>query len=185
MKIKFNQSKFKLAVVSAVVIGSAGLSTAGYAVPATTGSTLAIGSSIATSCTVSATAISFAAYVPGEASPAVDANGSITADCTLGGAVTIKLSQGASGNPGAMSTDSDPIRQMNGSVANNKLKYQLYTDEAGGTVWGNTDATDVGFDAVAGNGGVNVKTVYGRIFGGQTNLAAGTYTDSVAILLTY
>ena len=183
MKIKFNQSKFKLAVVSAVVIGSAGLSTAGYA--ATTGAALAIGSSIATSCTVSTTAISFAAYVPGSSSSDVDANGSITADCTLGGAVTIKIGQGAVGNPGAGSTDGVPIRQMNGSVAGNKLLYQLYSDSPGGTVWGNTDDTDVGFNAVAGNGGVNVKTVYGRIPGGQTNLAAGTYSDSVAILLTY
>ena len=187
MKIKFNQSKFKLAVVSAVVIGSAGLSTAGYA--ATTGAALAIGSSIATSCTVSTTAISFAAYVPGSSSSDVDANGSITADCTLGGAVTIKIGQGAVGNPGAGSSDGVPIRQMNGSVAGNKLKYQLYSNSpagsGGGTVWGNTDDTDVEFNAVAGSGGVNVKTVYGRIPGGQTNLAAGTYSDTVAILLTY
>ena len=183
MKIKFNQSKFKLAIMSAVVVGSAGLSTAGYAT--NTGAVLGISTSIATSCTVTTTAVEFDAYTPGSGSSDVDKNGSIIADCTLGGAVTIKLGQGTTGNPGAGSSDGAPVRRMNGSVAGNKLSYQLYYDSVGGTVWGNTDATDYGFNAIAGNGGVNVVTVFGRIPGGQTNLAAGTYSDSVAVILTY
>ena len=40
MKTKLNQSKLKLAIVSAMLVGSAGFSTAGYA--ATNGDTMAV-----------------------------------------------------------------------------------------------------------------------------------------------
>jgi len=181
MKNELNQSNFKLAIISAVVAGSAGLSTAGYAGTDVT-STLSVGSSIATSCTVTTTAIAFGVYLPDADS---NANGTITANCTLASAVTIKLGQGATGNPGTGSDDATPIRRMQGSIAGNFLGYTLSSVSAGGTVWGNTDETDVGFNAIAGNTGSNIKTVYGQIPAGQTGKAAGTYTDAIAVVLTY
>ena len=44
MKTKLNQSKLKLAIVSAMLVGSAGLSTAGYAATAT--GTMAVSTSV-------------------------------------------------------------------------------------------------------------------------------------------
>ena len=181
MKNELNQSNFKLAIISAVVAGSAGLSTAGYAGTDVT-STLSVGSSIATSCTVTTTAIAFGIYLPGADS---NANGTVTANCTLASAVTIKLGQGASGNPGTGSTDAAPVRRMQGSIAGNFLGYTLSSVSPGGTVWGKTDDTDVGFNAVAGEDASNVKTVYGQIPAGQNGKAAGTYTDTIAVVLTY
>ena len=50
MKTKFNQSKLKLAIVSAIMACSAGLSASSYA--ATTTATMTVTSSVATACTM-------------------------------------------------------------------------------------------------------------------------------------
>ncbi len=60
MKPKFNQSKIKLAVVSAIVAGSMGLSATSYA--ATTTATMTVSTTVANSCSISVGAMDFGAY---------------------------------------------------------------------------------------------------------------------------
>ena len=81
--------------------------------------------------------MTFASYDPTAAADN-DATATITSTCTAGGAAVITMSQGGRAQVG--STDADPLRAMfNGSEgAPEDLLYQLYSDSAGGTVWGNT-----------------------------------------------
>jgi spore coat protein U-like protein len=62
------------------------------------------------------------------------------------------------------------------------VTYSLYSDSGHATVWGNT----VGTNTVAGtgNGASQSYTVYGRV-PAQTTPAAGTYTDTVTVTVTY
>ena len=57
MKNKLNQSKLKLAIVSAFALGSASLSTAGYA--ATAFDNMIVSADVEMSCTVNAGALDF------------------------------------------------------------------------------------------------------------------------------
>ena len=176
MKTKFNQSKLKLAIVSAIMACSAGLSASSYA--ATTTATMTVSSSVATACTMTTGDLTFGAYDPSTAAD-VDSTATITSTCTLGGGAVITLSQG--GNPDTGSTDGVPLRQMADGA--NRLKYHLYGDTDRAGVFGNTTGTGL---AVTGSGGAETTTVYGRIV--QTENATtppGTYSDSVLVTLTY
>ena len=178
MKTKLNQSKLKLAIVSAMLVGSAGVSATSYAGTAT--GTMAVSTSVLMSCTISAGAMTFASYDP-TATVDNDATATITSTCTAGGAAIITMSQGSRAQGG--STDAAPLRAMfNGSEgAPEDLLYQLYSDSAGGTVWGNTDATG---KSITADGTAQTFTVYGRIPKDQT-VTAGSFTDSVAVTLSY
>ena len=180
MKTKFNQSKIKLAIVSAIVAGSMGLSATSSAATAT--GTMAVSTSVLMSCTISAGAMTFASYDP-TASVDNDATATITSTCTTGGAAVITMGQGSRAQSG--SSDAAPERAMwNGSEgegASEELLYQVYSDSAGGTVWGNTDATG---KSITADGTAQAFTAYGRIPKNQT-VSSGTFTDSVAVTLTY
>ena len=175
MKTKFNQSKLKLAIVSAIMACSAGLSASSYA--ATTTATMTVSSSVATACTMTTGDLTFGTYDPTGAN--VDGTATITSTCTLGGGAVITLDQG--GNAFTGSTDDVPLRQM--ADGDNRLKYHLYatTDFAG--AFGNTAGTG---KSVTGTGVAATTTVYGRIKGTEnTGTPAGTYADGVLVTLTY
>ena len=178
MKTKFNQSnrrKLKLAIVSAIIAaGAAGLGATSYA--ATASDNMAVSTTVAMSCTISAGALTFSAYDPTSASNS-DATATIQSSCTSGGSVVITMGQG--GNADASSTDSVPVRRMNGSGGN--LGYAVYTDTDRMAVWGNTTGTG---NAYTASGGLDNIIVYGRIPGSQA-VGAGSFSDSVAVTLTY
>ena len=175
MKTKFNQSKLKLAIVSAIMACSAGLSASSYA--ATTTATMTVSSSVATACTMTTGDLTFGTYDPTGAN--VDGTATITSTCTLGGGAVITLSQG--GNADTGSTDGVPLRQMADGA--NRLKYHLYGDTDRAGVFGNTAGTG---QAVAGTGVAATTTVYGRIVQTEnTTTPPGTYSDSVLVTLTY
>jgi spore coat protein U-like protein len=179
MKTKFNQRKIKLAIASAIIAaGAAGLSATSYAATAT--GTMAVSTSVLMSCTISAGAMTFSSYDP-TASADNDATATITSTCTSGGAAVITMSQGGHAQSG--SSDAAPARAMwNGSEGESEeLLYQVYSDSAGGTVWGNTDATG---KSITADGTAQAFTAYGRIPKNQT-VSSGTFTDSVAVTLTY
>ena len=81
------------------------------------------------------------------------------------------------------STDAAPLRAMfNGSEGTpEELGYQLYSDSAGGTVWGNTALTG---KAINADGTEQAFTAYGRIPKNQA-VSSGSFTDSVLVTLTY
>ena len=176
MKTKLNQSKLKLAIVSAMLVGSAGFSTAGYAVA--TQSIHAGYDAVLMSCTVDAPTLDFLTYDP---TVGTDTNGTstITSACTGGGSATITMNGGSAEVFG--STVAVPLRQMTHSADSTKLNYQLYKENARTTVWGNDEASGVSFTAVAGN---NTETVYGSITAGQT-ASFGSFHDFVQVTLTY
>ena len=178
MKTKFNQSKIKLAIVSAIVAGSMGLSATSSAATAT--GTMAVSTSVLMSCTISAGAMTFASYDP-TASADNDATATITSTCTTGGAAVITMSEGGRAQVG--STAAIPLRAMfNGDEgAPEALLYHLYRDSAGGTVWGNTAETG---KAITADGTAQAFTAHGRIPKNQT-VGAGSFSDSVTVTLTY
>ncbi|MDC1329329.1 spore coat U domain-containing protein [Pseudomonadales bacterium] len=176
MKMKLNQSKLKLALVSAIVAGSMGLSATSYAATAT--GTMAVSTSVLMSCTISAAAMTFASYDP-TASADNDATATITSTCTTGGAAVITMGQGNASQSG--STDASPLRAMYNSDDDEELLYQVYSDSAGGTVWGNTAGTG---KAITADGTAQAFTAHGRIPKNQT-VASGNFNDSVAVTLTY
>ena len=174
MKNKLNQSKLKLAIVSAMLVGTAGLSATSYAATAT--DNMAVSTEVTLSCTMSAGEMQFATYDPSSGNPGI-ATVTITSDCTAGGAAIITLGQGAS--PATTSTDAVPIRRLIGAGGN--LNYDLYSDSTRTTIFGNTTDTGKAFTAASGS---NITTVFGRIIEEQ-EVGAGTFADSVAVTLTY
>jgi spore coat protein U-like protein len=62
-----------------------------------------------------------------------------------------------------------------------ELLYHVYSDSAGGTVWGNTAGSGKTINA---DGTAQVFTAYGRIPKNQT-VSAGSFSDTVQVTLTY
>ena len=178
MKTKLNQSKLKLAIVSAMLLGTAGITVPAYA--ATDTATMAVSTAVSMSCTIAAGAMTFASYDP-TATVDNDANASITSTCTAGGAAVITMNQGGRAQSG--SSDAIPLRAMwNGSEGTPEdLLYHVYSDSAGGTVWGNTAGSG---KSIAADGTAQVFTAYGRIPKNQT-VSSGSFSDSVLVTLTY
>jgi spore coat protein U-like protein len=125
---------------------------------------------------VSATAMSFGTY--NAASPsATTANATITVSCVDAARelpnFTVALSTGGSGTY-------SPRRLSSGA---NTLSYNIYTTAGFTSVWGNGTGGSV---IVSDNGAVNSVsfTAYGRVPAGQY-VAAGSYTDTITVTVTY
>ena len=179
MKTKLNQNKLKLAIVSAMLVGSAGFSTAIFAGTAT--DSMVVTTDVGISCTITVADLTFTSYDPTYGVDN-DSTGSVTSTCTMGGAVVLTLGQGSSAESG--STDAVPIRRMvgaTGAASGTYLNYGLYQEGGRTTVFGNTSGTGGSFTAT---GGADVTTVYGRIPKEQA-AAVGSFADSVSVTLTY
>ena len=177
MKSKFNQSNIKLGIVSAIVVGSAGISTASYAT--SIDDNMTVQTTVVTACSVTAPTLLFANYSGTE----ITATADISSTCTNGGSVLITLDEGA--NPGLGSIEAtDPERQMwrgSGATSDDFMSYSLFTDSDKGTEWGTGASNDV---PVTGTGSAVSTTVTGVIPAGETS-KAGTYQDTVKVILTY
>ena len=176
MKTKLNQSKLKLAIVSAMLVGSAGFSAAGYAVATQTDS-MRVQTTVLMSCTVDAPTLDFSTYDPTQGADTLGTS-VITSACTGGGSATITMNGGSAVVTG--STDAVPLRQMT-HADTTKLNYQLYKENARTTIWGNDADSGKAFTAVAGD---NTETVYGSITAGQA-ASFGAFNDFVVVTLTY
>jgi spore coat protein U-like protein len=142
----------------------------------------------AASCTVTATSVAFGVYAsPGGVQ--TDSSGTVTVTCTPDFILlacktpyTVSLSQG-----GAASYA--PRKLASGA---NTLNYNLYTNAARSTVWGDGSG---GSSTVVGTvstsilsllclSGSNNHTVYSRIPAAQS-VAAGAYADTITVTVTY
>ena len=177
MKTKFNQSNIKLAIVSAIVVGSAGISTASYAT--TLDGNMTVQTTVQTACTVTAPTLLFADYTGVEISATAD----IKSTCTNGGLVVITLDAGSTPAFGSDAATA-PLRTMwrgTGTSAADYMAYTIYTDSGKTTQWAAGALNDVHIDGT----GIEVTTpVTGVIPAGET-VKAGTYTDTVKVTLTY
>ncbi len=136
--------------------------------------TMEVSATVVNACAVSATNLIFGIYDPTSASPA-DAASAITVTCTPGTTYTVGLNAGTTA--GATVT----TRQMASGA--NRLGYALYTNVARTTNWGNTPGVDTPAAATALITPA-VLPVYGRI-SAQQAVAAGSYTDTVTITVSY
>ncbi|MBU8898797.1 SCPU domain-containing protein [Corallococcus sp. H22C18031201] len=121
--------------------------------------------------------LSFGTYSPASAVP-LDTVGSVGYRCDLLqlSVVHIDLSSGNSGSYAA--------RQMQGP-STNKLSYNLYMDATHLTVWGDGSSGTSRYGPVLPILGADVSLpVYGRIPELQ-NVAAGAYSDTVVVTLTF
>ncbi|CAN5417619.1 N/A [soil metagenome] len=132
-------------------------------------------------CTVSSTATAFGYYDP--VSPtANDTTGSVSVSCQA--AVALAVSYQISLSAGTYGTYAQ--RQLGASTQ--RLGYQLYTNTARSSIWGDgTAGTSVVSDGyLLSILGVVSKDyqVYGRM-PAQQNVAPGTYNDVITVLLSY
>lgn len=156
-----------VALLGSVSAASAGTSTSNLAVSATVSST----------CSISAGSLAFGAYDP-VAGTQVDGTATVSVNCTKGAAAKITLGQGSHAAVG--STDIVPVRRM--SDGTNHLSYALFSDASRTTLWANTAATGVNYNAASS--ATQQITVYGRISSAQ-DIPAGSYADTVVATITF
>lgn len=101
----------------------------------------------------------------------VDAQTNIGVQCTSGTDYDVSLDNGL-----------NTSRRMRQGATSNYINYQLYTNSTRSTIWP-TAAGAAPYPNIA-TGTAQTITVYGRI-PVQTTPPAGTYTDTVAITVTY
>ena len=106
---------------------------------------------------------------------ALTANGTLGVQCTNTTPYNIGLSAGA--GTGATVTN----RSMTAGTGST-IGYSLYRDTAFTQVWGDVVASNT--MAATGSGAVQSYTVYGRV-PAQTTPAAGNYSDTVQVTVTY
>jgi spore coat protein U-like protein len=122
-------------------------------------------------CSVTATALDFGTV--GLLLASTPGTSTIGVQCSSGSAYNIGLDQGLNG--ATITT-----RKM--ALGANLIGYQLYSNAARTTVWGNTVGTNT--VAGSGNGSVQNLTVFGSV-PAQATPSAGTYTDTIIVTVTY
>jgi spore coat protein U-like protein len=167
----------RAALKSAVVIGLLAAAAAAYA--ATKTATFQVTANVTNNCFIdSASTLAFGAYDPSSAT-ALDGTSSIVVRCTNKTPYTLAL------NAGTTTGGNFTNRLMTDGT--DTLQYNLYTTAARTTVWGDgTGGTSTVTGAGTGLGGGQAKTttVFGRI-PVQPNAAAGNYSDTVTVTITY
>jgi len=104
----------------------------------------------------------------------VDSTTHLRVQCTNGTPYNIGLDAGTGSGATAA------VRRM--TLGSSTINYSLYSDSGRTSVWGNTIGTNTIGDV--GNGASRRYTVYGRV-PPQTTPAAGAYTDTITVTVTY
>ena len=177
MKKKFTQSALKRAIVSAIAFGSAILGTHISAEKAN--SIMNVSVFVKHSCSMNTTSMAFGTYdgVVANASNALEATATVISTCTSGTEALITMNAGVSAGSGSADA---PVRRMTAGPGK-YLDYQVYSDVARDTVWGNTVPTGV---ALTGTGVPQSHTVYGSIPSAQI-VPEGDYSDQIFVTITY
>jgi spore coat protein U-like protein len=142
----------------------------------TQSTTFLVQTTVASTCVILAGPLTFGAYAGAQ----IDSTSTITVTCTNGSAARILLDEGP--NKASGSTAAAPQRRMSDGATPTAhyLTYQLYSDNAGGTVWDNvTGKTSTGSGIAQG------LTVYGRLPGGQLGAPVGSYTDTITATISF
>lgn len=134
------------------------------------------------SCSASTTAVAFGGYNPLSGS-ATDSSGNVRVTC--GGALAV-VSYSVALSTGSYASNFSPRKMGSGA---NRLAYNLYTSAARSTIWGDgsggsQEVADALTIVLLGGTSADLP-VYGRIPASQTSTPAGTYTDTVAVTVTY
>ena len=124
-------------------------------------------------CEVTSNDLNFGTYNPKASSPH-QVTTLLRATCTPGSTYNIGLNEGTS--PGAT------INQRKMASGANALNYQLYSDSARSTIWGNTTGTDT--VTGVGTGLSQDHTVFGAVPAAQA-VPAGDYADTITVRVYY
>jgi len=124
-------------------------------------------------CEVTSNDLAFGTYNPKASSPH-QVTTLVRATCTPGSTYQVGLNEGTS--PGAT------INQRKMASGANALNYQLYSDSARSSIWGNTQGTDT--VTGVGTGLSQDHTVFGAIPAAQ-GVPAGDYSDTITVRIYY
>jgi len=177
MKKKFNQSKLIRAIISAMVFGSNILGTLSSADTGT--STMSVSATVRNACSIDTNPMIFGVYdgVGINTSNALKATATVILTCTSDATAVITMNAGTSAGSGS---DDAPVRRM-AAGAGEYLVYQVYSDVARETVWGNTVPTGI---AINGIGSPQTHKVYGSIPSAQM-VPEGDYSDQIIVTISY
>ena len=129
---------------------------------------------VKSACSVSATDMAFGSHDFTEAGP-LNANSTITVKCTKGTANNIALNKGTNGA-------SETARVMKGATTTDTVAYKISSDTNGGNNWGTTTGSVTG---TAGTGSAQTYTAYGQVLTSALNVTPDSYSDVVAVTVTY
>jgi spore coat protein U-like protein len=125
-------------------------------------------------CTVTTTAANFGNYNV-FTTTTVNTTGTIRVTCSP--RANIQIAIGASPNSGGFNP-----RSMKLTTGTDLLNYNLYTNSARTTIWGDgTSGTSV---VIVNNVSNTTRTVYGRIPALQ-DVRAGSYSETLTVTVTY
>lgn len=133
-------------------------------------------------CTITTPNLNFGNFNPLQLANK-DISSIITISCNPGSRIinyTLRLSSGGGAGTGGYNP-----RQM--ALGANRLNYNLYTDPARSTIWG--DGSGGTFTVSAVNAECVTtpcqQTIYGRLFAPQPTAAVGSYSSTITVTLTY
>lgn len=161
-------------LLKTTLVAAAGLLFANSTLAATATTTFQVTATVANSCKVTATDLSFGAYDP--VAGALNGTSVITATCTAQTPYTIGMNAGAN-SASAIGTTRAMI-----AGAGQFLNYELYSDATRSAVWGAPGGATVAQSALTG-GALNY-TVYGQIPASQY-VPAASYADTINVTVTY
>jgi spore coat protein U-like protein len=162
-----SRRKLKLAFASLFLLAFASASNATQVT-----STFAVQMTLAPTCIINSTStLDFGSQ--GVLTANVDQTSALAVQCTNTTPYSIGLDAGT-GNGASVA-----VRKL--TSGSNTVNYSLYSDSGRSVVWGNTVGTMV---AGTGNGASQSYQVYGRV-PPQTTPAAGSYTDTITVTVTY
>ena len=177
MKPKFKQSTFYRVIASGIVLGSIILGTQSHADKGT--SILSVSATVKHFCSIDTNPMTFGVYdgIVANKSTNLEATATVFSTCTYGTTAVITLNAGTSAGSGSADA---PARRMTAG-AGDYIVYQVYSDIARDTVWGNTVPTGV---ALTGTGDPQSLTVYGSIPSAQI-VPEGDYSDQIYVTISY
>jgi spore coat protein U-like protein len=168
-----NKSKMSVAKSTTALtclIGSLIITSNSGAVTSTTTGQMVASSSVAASCTISAGAMTFAAFT----NTTISATSVITANCTNGTSYTISFNDAATGGLYYLTNTTTGLTD-----ANNRLEAS-FTNGTTAMTAGAATITSTGTGSSATPG-----TITGTIASGQTGKTSGTYSKSMTLNLVY